>query len=305
VLLVTGSSLANELAALERIAHKNAVSGVPLSVVSLVARDDLAHIDRLVAAGQGNRRVLDSAQAADALVDRELHAASRAVARALRLRIRLAPGVKLVDVLGSRRLGKPQAQRVREAEQSIDKRLARNLGIQADRGEDEEGIQIVIPSFYAGDTHVVLLDVIAGNPGPIADVTLRYKDVIFLRNGVARASLTVGGGQRVPGPLERNVLKNLVAWEFARQARQVGRSLAAGDPRQARSQLATLRELIHGLRLEVAGWSGDPDLAADETMLGEYLTLLDSPVIGDVAQRRYLADSLRYAAFRKLQSAAR
>ncbi len=131
VLLVTGSSLADELAALERIAHENAVSGVPLSVVSLAARDDLVHIDRLVAAGQGNRRVLDSARGADALVDRELHAASRAVARALRLRIRLAPGVKLVDVLGSRRLGEPQAQRVREAEQSIDQRLARNLGIQA------------------------------------------------------------------------------------------------------------------------------------------------------------------------------
>jgi Ca-activated chloride channel family protein len=305
VLLVTGASLADELAALERIAHENAVGGVPLSVISLAARDDLAHIDRLVAAGQGNRRVLDSAQGADALVDRELHAASRAVARALRLRIRLAPGVKLVDVLGSRRLGEPQAQRVREAEQSIDQRLARNLGIQADRGEDEEGIQIVIPSFYAGDTHVVLLDVIAENPGAIADVTLRYKDVVYLRNGVARASLTVGGSQRVSGPLERNVLKNLVAWEFARQTRQVGRSLAAGDPQQARSQLATLRELIHGLRLEVAGWSGDPGLAADETMLGEYLTLLDSSAIGDLAQRRYLADSLRYAAFRKLQSAAR
>jgi hypothetical protein len=305
VLLVTGASLADELTALERIAHENAVGGVPLSVVSLAGRDDLTHIDRLVAAGQGNRRVLDTARAADALVDRELHAASRAVARALRLRIRLAPGVELVDVLGSRRLGEPRAQRVREAEQAIDKRLARNLGIEADRGEDEEGIQIVIPSFYAGDTHVVLLDVIAENPGAIADVTVRYKDVVYLRNGVARASLTLGGSRRVSGPLERNVLKNLVAWEFARQTRQVGRSLAGGEPQRARSQLAALRELIHGLRLEVAGWSGDPDLAADESMLGEYLAVLGSPAIGDVAQRRYLADSLRYAAFRKLQSAAR
>jgi hypothetical protein len=152
---------------------------------------------------------------------------------------------------------------------------------------------------------VVLLDVIAENPDAIADVTLRYKDVVYLRNGVARASLTVGNSPRVPGPLERNVLKNLVAWEFARQARQAGRSLAAGDPQQARSQLATLRELIHGLRREVAGWSSDLDLAADETMLAEYLEILNSPAIGDISQRRYLADSLRYAAFRKLQSAAR
>jgi len=305
VLLVTGSSLAEDLPALERMAHLNAVAGMPLSVVSLAAQEDLAHIDRLVAAGQGNRRILDRAQAADGLVDRELHASSRAVARALRLRIRLAPGVKLVDVLGSRRLDEELAQRVREAEVAIDQRLARNLGIQADRGEDEEGIQIVIPNFYAGDSHTILLDVMAENPGPLADVTLRYKDVVYLRNGVARANLTIEDGPRTAGPLELNVLKNLVAWKFAEQARLVGRYLADGDPRQAAAGLTSLRDLIHGLRSEVPGWQTDADLMADEAMLEEYLGVLAMPSAGDSAQRHFLADSLRYAAFRKLQAAAR
>ncbi len=305
VLLVTGSSLADDLAAVERMAHLNAVAGVPTSVVSLAAREDLADIDRLVAAGQGNRRVLDRAEAADGVIDRELHASSRAVARALRLRIRLAPGVKLVDVLGSQRLDEALAQRVRDAEVAIDRRLARNLGIEADRGEDEEGIQIVIPNFYAGDSHTILLDVTAETPGPLADVTLRYKDVVYLRNGVARANLTLEDGRRAAGPLERNVLKNLVAWEFAQRTRQVGRYLADGDPRQAAAALASLRDLIRGLRGEVAGWQSDPDLVADEAMLEEYLTALAAPAAGDTVQRRYLADSLRYAAFRKLQTAAR
>ena len=305
VLLATGSSLAGDLSELERMAHLNAVAGVPLSVVSLAVQEDLAHIDRLVAAGQGNRRILDRAQAADGVVDRELHASSRAVARALRLRIRLAPGVKLVNVLGSRRLGEELAQRVREAEVAIDRRLARNLGIQADRGEDEEGIQIVIPNFYAGDSHTILLDVVAENPGPLADVTLRYKDVVYLRNGVARANLTLEDGPRAAGPLELNVLKNLVAWEFAQQARLIGRYLADGDPQLAAAALASLRDLIHGLRLEVAGWQTDPGLLADEAMLEEYLGVLASPAAGDTVQRRFLADSLRYAAFRKLQTAAR
>ena len=40
-------------------------------------------------------------------------------------------------------------------------------------------------------------------------------------------------------------------------------------------------------------------------MLREYLAVLNSPVVGDVMQRRYLAESLRYLAYRKLQSAAR
>jgi hypothetical protein len=276
-----------------------------MSVVSLGGGTDPDHLDRLVAAGQGNRRILASAEEAEALIDRELHSASRAVARALRLRIRLAPGVQLVQVLGSRPLGDPQSQLVREAEQALDRRLARNLGIQADRGEDEEGIQIVIPSFYAGDAHVVLLDVVAERPGPVADVTLRYKDVVYLRNGVARAGLSIGSGQEVQGPLERNVLKNRVAWELARQTRQVSQYLAAGQVDQARALLALLGDLIQGLRLEVAGWSADPDLAADEAMLREYLAVLNSPAVGDGVQRRYLAESLRYVAYRKLQSAAR
>ena len=305
VLLVTGSSLADDLDDLERMAHLNAVAGVPLSVVSLAAQEDLAHIDRLVAAGQGNRRILDSAQAADGLIDRELHASSRAVARALRLRIRLAPGVELVDVLGSRRLDEELAERVREAEVAIDRRLARNLGIEADRGEDEEGIQIVIPNFYAGDSHTILLDVVAENPGPLADVTLRYKDLVSLRNGVARANLTLEDGPRTAGPLELNVLKNLVAWESAQRIRQAAAFLRDGKPDLAAVPLYLLWDLIRGLRGEVPGWQSDPDLMADEAMLGDYLRALDMPAASDTAQRGLLADSLDYAAFRKLQTAAR
>ena len=305
VLLVTGSSLADDLDDLERMAHLNAVAGVPLSVVSLAAQENLAHIDRLVAAGQGNRRILDSAQAADGVIDRELHASSRAVAQALRLRIRLAPGVKLVDVLGSRRLDEELAERVREAEVAIDRRLARNLGIEADRGEDEEGIQIVIPNFYAGDSHTILLDVVAEKPGPLADVTLRYKDLVYLRNGVARANLTVEDDPRTAGPLELNVLKNLVAWESARRIRQAAAFLREGDPQQAAAALNYLRNLLRGLRIEVPGWQNDPGLMADEATLEEYLAVLAAPAAGNTVQRRFLADSLSYAAFRKLQTAAR
>ena len=192
---------------------------------------------------------MDSVRQSISLVDRELHASSRAVARALRLRIRLAPGVKLVDILGSRRLDEELAERVREAEVAIDRRLARNLGIQADRGEDEEGIQIVIPNFYAGDSHTILLDVVAENPGPLADVTLRYKDVVHLRNGVARANLTLQDGPPAAGPLELNVLTNLVAWERAQQPRSVARSTADGATRPAPGGCPG----AHGVRWERPG----------------------------------------------------
>ena len=66
-----------------------------------------------------------------------------------------------------------------------------------------------------------------------------------------------------------------------------------------------LWDLIRGLRGEVPGWQSDPDLMADEAMLGDYLRALDMPAASDTAQRGLLADSLDYAAFRKLQTAAR
>ncbi|NKB49999.1 MAG: hypothetical protein GKS02_11645 [Alphaproteobacteria bacterium] len=301
VMLVTGASLEADIDALERPAHHNAVGGVPLSVVSLAGQDDFAHIDRLVAAGQGNRRILDTAQAADGLVDQELHSASRAVARALRLRIRLAPGVKLVSVLDSQRLGEPQAAQVREAEVAIDQRLARNLGIEADRGDDEQGIQMVIPNFFAGDSHTVLLDVVAERPGAIADVTVRYKDVVNLKNGVAQAALALGDTPREAGPLERNVLKNLVAVEFAKQTRLASRELAGGDFQSARQRIIQLREFVQGMRFAIPGWQSDPDLAADEEILTNYASALTVVPANDIRQTRLLAYSLRVAAHRRLQ----
>jgi Ca-activated chloride channel family protein len=300
VLLATDSPLSGDISALERSVHRNAVGGVPLSVVSLDAGADLAQIDRLVAVGQGNRRILERPEEAEALVDRELHAASRAVARAVRLRIRLAPGVKLIDVLGSRRLDEPQAGRVREAEQAIDRRLAEDFGVIADRGLDEEGIQIVIPTFHAGDAHVVLLDLAVDGTGPVADVQVRYKDLTRLKNGVEQAHFSLERGIASRGPLERNVLKNHAAWELARDVRHAAQMLASGEIDAARTILAERRDLIAGLRQEIEGWSQDAELLADEAMLTDYLAAL---VQG--THHRMLAESLRYAAYRKLQTVAR
>lgn len=300
VWLLAAAPLGEDLAELEQTAHANAVTGITLSAAALGERAELRELQRLVLAGQGHLRGLSAPEAAAALVDRELYASSRVVARALRLRIRLAPGVKLIEVIGSQRLDEPLAQRVREQEQSINQRLARNLGIQADRGEDEEGIQIIIPHFYAGDDHVILLDVVAERPGPIADVTVRYKDLVYLRNNSASAQLALPAGERPPGPLERNVRKNHLALLLAQSAGQAGRQLAAGDSRQAIATLAAAQALWQGLRREVPAWTDDAELLGDERWLADYLSVLRSNIPGVDQQRRQLAASLQVAAYRKL-----
>jgi hypothetical protein len=298
VLLVTSQPLGDATGTLSDLAHQSAVAGIPLSVVGVGGNVLPKELERV--AGQGNRRLLELGSEAAGLVDQELSAASRVVARALRLRIRLARGVKLVDVLGSERLDEVRAQKVREAEQSIDLRLSRNLGIEADRGEDEEGIQIVIPNFYAGDEHAVVLDVVASGPGPIADVTVRYKDLAFLRNGVARARLALERQQKIAGPLEYNVLKNFLAQRLSEVLEDAGVALARANPGEATRLLTEFHDLLTGLRLELPGLQNG-DLARDIAMLEEYTTLLGTRLVEQPGPRNYLSDSLRYAARLKVQ----
>ena len=297
VLLLTQNSLENDSATLEPIAHNNAIDGIFLSIVSLGSTlNQQSAIQRLVLLGQGNQRRLDHPDQAKALIDRELYATSRAVARAIRLRIRLANGVKLIDVLGSYRLQEPEAQRVREAEQSIDQRMAKNLGIKADRGEDEEGIQIVIPHFYAGDSHIILLDVVAERPGAIAEVTARYKDLVALGNGVAHTQLSVSDVSRAPGPLQRNVLKNLLTFKLTQSSQQASQQLANGNSQQSLQTLLMIRQLFAGMRQSIAAWANDRELLHDERLLDIYLEQLTANSLAPEQG----ADALRYFAFRKL-----
>jgi len=285
---------------LQTLAHASAVAGMPVSVVAL-AGANASDLEAITLAGQGRIRTLGTPADAAQLIDRELHSASRTVARAVRLRIQLDPNVKLVNVIGSRPLDEQDAERVREAEQSIDARLSRTWGIEADRGEDEDGIQIVIPGLAAGENHVVLLDVVVEGPGAVADVQVRYKDLVQMRNGVVRASLSLdeaNSARVAQGPLERNVLKNLLAIELAGAARRAARGLANGDPRVAYIELSNALGLVSGLRYSVAGWESDPELLTDELRLARFISELGA------GRSDLLAAKLEYAAYRKLLPAA-
>jgi hypothetical protein len=209
------------------------------------------------------------------------------------LRIRLAPGVKLIRILDASRLDDEGAERVREAEQSIDLRMANELGIEVDRGEDEDGIQIVIPSFYAGGSHAILLDVVAREAGPIADVTLRYKDLIFQRNGVSRANLNLSSDSRTTGPLERNVLKNVLTVRMSSALKNAGRALEEGRIEDAVRILGDQRNHLVQMRASEPAFQSDVELKADLGLLDEYLSLLRGEAVGLGGPRRYLANSLQ------------
>ena len=300
VLLITSQPIGDAMERLAALSRKSAVAGIPVSVVGVGGNIDAEAIEQLALAGQGHRRLLERPSEAAGIIDQELTAASRVVARAVRLRIRLAKGVQLVDVLGSESLDEARAQQVRDAEQSIDLRLARNLGIESDRGDDEDGIQIVIPNFYSGDEHVFLLDVVAPGSGPVADVTVRYKDLAFVRNSVGRASLAMNRGDEATGALQWNVVGNLLALQLARSLELAGEALARSDAIEASRILTGHRDLLHGLGAKLSGFDAN-DTRDSLNLLNEYIELMETTAIEQEALRCFLADSMRYASWLKRQ----
>jgi len=297
VLFVTGKELGGELPRLSELAHRSALGGVPVSVVGIGDRVDARALDRLALDGQGRRYVVERTSEAGAVVERELQAAGRAVARAIRLRIKLAEGVRLVDVIGSRSLSQTQTKRVRDAEKSIDLRLAKNLGIEADRGDDEDGIQIVIPSFYAGDAHVILLDVVADRPGAVASVTARFKDLTLLRNTTTSATLSLprGAMDSAVSPLQQHVVASYLAARIAAQ-------LDVSGDRLSRNDLAGAIDELRGVvaLLDASSLRDDVLIARDRHMVQSYISILSSSPEPQLLP--YFADSLRMAAIHKRSS---
>lgn len=302
VLFVTAQGLGVDAVALGSLAHRSAVAGIPVSVLAVGSGTEPAQLKGLAIAGQGRLGVVLHASEASSLVDRELAAVSRAVARAVRLSIRLAPGVKLVDVIGSQRLDAVAADRVRTSEQSLDLRLARNLGIDADRGQDEDGIQIIIPNFYAADEHVILLDVVAPGAGPLIDVTARFKDLLHLKNGIARAGLSLDRGSHVQGPSELNVLKNYLAQRLSEILLATSHRLDTGDQEFAAELIRSHSRMLAELSTLLSGLDSDAEIVTDLAMLADYLQAIKRPEITD-EQMDWLVDSLRYASGARLVAA--
>ena len=302
ILLVTDEKIGDDLVEIESILHQNATKGITFSSVSLSGKTKREELDRLVLAGQGHNRVLQSEDDAQRVINEELFASSRAVARAIRLKIRLAKGVQLINVLDSYNLNEIQSQRVRDAEKSIDQRLSKNLGIVADRGENEEGIQIVIPSFFAGDTHVILLDVVVNNPGAVADVSVRYKDLLYLKNSIVREHLSIEAGEKPVGHLELNVFKNLLANRFSKAVKESSQLIRAGYVQQAIAKLNSIKQLYQGIRTEIPAWHDDNEMIADELLLSQSIQILSTNILANETQRLLIADSLYYTSWRKLIS---
>ncbi len=305
VWLVSANSNALVTKPLEHAVHRHATEGITFSTLAMGDAFQRDPLERLALQGQGHSRVMTGVNDAERVIQAEMMAASRAVARALRLQIRLAEGVQLVDVLGSYSLDDAQAQQVREAEQSLDQRMAKNLGIQADRGEDEDGIQMVIPSFFAGDTHVVLLDVLVNHSGsrqavPVVEVNAKYKDLIYLRNASSSKTLDLAMGSNQLSPLELNVMKNVLAHRFATTMKQAASLLHENKHDEAIQELSNMLRLLQAMRTQIPAWKEDREIMQDEQVIKQYAKLLTTQSSINPEQYQLIVTSMNVNSWRRL-----
>ena len=232
LLVVTNGRAAPAPAA--QVAHALTVQGAVTSVIDLSNRWNWWSVAN---AGHGQLySEIDVVKAVDAELDR----ASKVVARLLRVNIKLAAGVRAVRVLGSRMLEDEEVKAVKAREVATDLQISKTMGVKADRGDDDDGIQTVIPFFYGGDAHVIMVELWVPKPRrgmPVAEVSLRYKDMVSLGNATARSHATLDALSGPTTPAELMVRRNVRGFELAEALGKASSMVARGETQAARRLL--------------------------------------------------------------------
>ena len=258
--------------------------------------------------GQGHYHFVKDPAAIEPIFKAEFASLNRVVARALKVRIVLADDVVLRRVLGSRELSGREKAQVRSEEKHIDRKLYEELGIQADREQDDQdGIRMMIPYFFSGDSHVVLLQLWVP-PGQsnrkLASVTLKYKDMLFSKNGMDEADAVVGyvdSTEQVVASISRPVKKNLLGMRAGEAMLGAAELVASGQNRRAADMIATQARFF-----EEAGraWN-DSELTRDAKLLGHYrdvvLGIDHLQVAGRDSLRSYLSKTLSHSGYKLVQ----
>ncbi len=285
VLTLTSGAEQSRVSLTRNAAHKLTVRGVVTSVIELGDTGQGAWWS-VANAGHGNYHRVAGDNVASA-VDAELESLSRVVSRLLRLNVRLAPGVKAIRVLGSRVLDQQTVREVKAREEATDRNLSKSLGIESDRGEDDDGIQTVIPYFYGGDSHVVVIELWVEKPGPIADVTLKYKDMVTLKNATARTAANLRNVPRHATGQQFAVARNIRGFHLAESLKSAADALDRGDANAALSILGRARTALSA------------NETADAQLLNEFTRLVGNARY-DARNRAIISQALRMAGRRKI-----
>jgi len=255
-------------------------------------------------AGKGNYHFIQDAASIDEIFQQEFQALTHIVAKALRLRIKLHDQVQLVKIFGAQQLTAEEVEQVKAEERHIDRRVYEELGITPDRQKqpEEPGVKILIPHFYLGDSHVVMMEIAVPSGKrtlPVAEVFLKYKDLVFRKNREEKATVTISytrSKEEMVRSIQRSVKKNLLGFQTGEVLIRAAALLDEGRNAEA---VKLLDEHMVVLGVAAREWQ-DQDLDHEAALLGQYkdfLARLGSTHIASSEAGRYLRKSLTYSGY--------
>lgn len=256
--------------------------------------------------GKGNYHFIKDGADTRSVFAKELDELTHVVARAVKVRVQLAEGVGLVRVLGAETLDAAQTKQVKAEERKIDRKVADELGIATNRqnDKDESGIKLLIPNFYRGDNHVMMMELSVPRgfgTRKIADVSVKYKDLVTNTNQEQKSTTAItytNSRSEAIASINRNVKKNLLGFQTGEALVQAASLIEQG---QFANAVRKLDDRMVVLGVAAREWH-DKDLDGDGKLLDRYKTVLTQAgrdrQTGDGEFGQYLKKSLTYAGYR-------
>lgn len=296
----------SDLGAFGRLTSQMFDQGIQTTAVGMGLDYDENLMLTVAREGKGNYHFVKDAADIGQVFQEELDDLTHLVAKALRLRIKLADGIELIRVLGSAEMEEDAVAAAKATERALDERVRKELGISIDRDKiaEEPGLKMLIPQFVLGDSHVVMLEVeIPPGKGTrkVADVYLKYKDIVFRANrdmhAVAEIDYT-GSEEAMVASIRQAVKKNVLGF----QTGEALKNAAALLTRRKHSEAAkVIDEQMVVLGVAAREWK-DPDLDHDGELLSAYKDVISgmgSRYAGDPTLSEYLTKSLTYSAYQR------
>ena len=145
ILLSDGNVTAgiSDLGAFGRLTAKRFDEGMQTTTVGMGLDYDEELMMTVAREGKGNYHFVKDAATIGDIFREELEDLTHVVAKALRLRIKLADGIELIRVLGSVEMEKKAVEAAKATERKIDERVYRELGITSDRQKIEDILGLI------------------------------------------------------------------------------------------------------------------------------------------------------------------
>jgi Ca-activated chloride channel homolog len=250
-------------------------SGIQTSALGLGTDYDGPLMSQIANDGAGGYYYLrDPQQIAPALAT-ELDKRLDPVATAVEVRLRVKPGIEVLNVYGSRRLSEVEAQRVRAIEVASDKQTEKRDGIKANRQEDVEGgMRFLIPAFARDDSHAILLELrLPAGIGPkdVALVELKYKDRLTKKNVAEEIPLRLeyaNSDAESAKTIDPSVARTVQGFAAGEALMKASRLVALGRNREAIDLLGEREGLLH----HAASTLGEPLFVQDAQRLARLRT---------------------------------